>query len=504
MTTLLVSLQTKIYAQAGFTTAVQSQYNLGTAFVRSTGNDIVFENVNNFTFAVSVWDDGASTSPALGYEIVTTSANAGTVALTYVDAIDPDVCLVIDNQDPDKIYAMVVYWSEDAGNKWILDVFNYFAGSNSFVYHSDYTIASGYYNTSINIDGNANGEFAIVYDDLSSNLWAIVGDVNGGAVNFNPAILVDLTNTTSNLGVAPDVAMYYDGSYNRVYFTYVEPNSGEIWVEYDDYSNLTGGSYSQNVDHIEPPSSGQFLIPRIACPNASAGNDYWTVAAEFRDAGNYYIISVINDNGSIFSQLVNDGSLGNLDISADMNIHPAVCYDVTSNIWIGWSYDHIGTFLGGWGASAVAFYPLAIKLDINGNLITTKYMEVPTTISTSDYWDLLSLAGRHTSGLDDVYLTYMLDGNSDVYTKQVNYGVGGLRNMNNTNNDIKNILKENINHKAVYYKMYDMHGRLKASGSYNSTKINQNSGLSTGIYLLKLFDSDYSQLSVSKVDFINN
>ena len=200
---MVVFLLATISANAQFVPASATETTISSnSGSRATGNDIF--DIGGNKYAVSVWDNGGTGTSGLGYNV--SGVGAGAAAFYFSDAVDPDVCLVKDPQNGD-VYAIAVYYSSTAGG-WICDYFQYI--STSFVRILYQPIDGGNYGYSINIDGNFNGDFVIIYDDVSNNLWGVAGTVNGG---FYLPATAPLQLTATNIQ-APDIAIADNSVYN--------------------------------------------------------------------------------------------------------------------------------------------------------------------------------------------------------------------------------------------------------------------------------------------------
>ncbi len=279
-----LGLLTGLNLFAQFNTASQSDIAMSTAGVnsRKTGNDFMLYGGNEFE--VSVWDEGNGNSE-FGYQI-----NAGgqsILALSCSTAVDPDVCLIKDGFG--DIHSIVVYY-DAVGNDYLIDVFDYSAGTFSLQGGCPYNIrANVSFGTAVNIDADDTYNFMVIWDDSNAGkLHAIAGDHSGSTINFTNTP-VTVGSSPSNEGYYPDVCLYGGGT-NRATFTYTL--NSELYVDIDDVSVIAGGSGTgvTNILHDNAFQLG-YEYPRIACPNPSVGTvDDWTVV--FMDTDNnsrYYI-----------------------------------------------------------------------------------------------------------------------------------------------------------------------------------------------------------------------
>src|SRR6185436_2946290 len=132
--------------------------------------------------------------------------NGGTTAV-----IDPDVCLVFDDLG---WYALVVY--DDGGGNCYFDVYSWtgtqFTLSSSTQLLNDAGNGATR-NSTINIDADAIGNFAIIWDD--ANTGSI--DIQAGQIGLGPDLFRNggspqswaLANT-SPLTTMPDLSLFYD------------------------------------------------------------------------------------------------------------------------------------------------------------------------------------------------------------------------------------------------------------------------------------------------------
>jgi hypothetical protein len=439
------------------------------AFVRNTGDDIIDDGSD--IYAVSVWDDGASLNPGMSYEVKNGSGVfTGTVSFFSNDVLDPDVCLVKD-QTTNQITAVCVYYELTTGGTYFIQSFYWDNSLNQFLAGdlNQFYLGSRY-GYSLNIDGNDNGEFAVVWDDVNNAIYAMAGEMKSGNGSFFPNNF--LWFSVGFVGTAPDVAIGFDGTDYIVYVTFIETSNGNLYVISDDLGNVISGPFGGSINFQTSPPLGEYFVPRIACPNTSITSENWAVVLEERTLANFYIAGFVCDNSNVVSYYYNDGSNSPyLDISNVQNMHPVVSYDYQTNIWIGWVYDNgSGIFTsGGFGASCAATYPVMLKADIdgqvNGSIPVNDYWEVPTIFANGDYIDLLSVAaGRHCSNTDQMYLAYMDANNLWVTTKMVTANaIASLRTHAN--------LTTSANNELVNVYVYDLTGRLNYYLTTNSSDL---------------------------------
>jgi hypothetical protein len=536
---MIAMIVVNVNAQSYFSAATVggNAYSFGSTTVLNTGNDK--RDLISHTFEVSVWDDGSANTPEIGWNVDNLSF-FGTATLSYSDAFDPDVCLV---QDGTYAYAIVVYWTS-TGNGFYYDVFRSNGGNFAILAASPYLLQNGNFGTTINIDSDDNDRFAIVWDDSGQNIWCGVGRASSGP----PAITAcGINQLETGIAQMPDVAMFWNGTFEDVLITYVFTNQNlQLYINYQTWSALNnctptvGGfnsfdSWSHTVPTSPNPTTfswpaitvgngGYYQYPRIAA--GSGFRDQWSVEVEDNASGaggsGYYIVGFTNASNiwsgpaDVVYHVYNDGVTTTdspYNISSLVNLRPVVTYDNSSNyFFVGWTFYNIsGNSSNG---KTVANYPIVLWCDVKGDRVWTanyyKYWEVPD-LATSDDKQVLSVAGRYVT--DNLYTYYGWDNTStttDVWYKTKSQSSPPLR-MENAADAAEDVIIFYPNpfsasvevalpnslrqFSEMYLVIYDITGKeilaLSGRGKSLAQKISSASAvLEKGVYIFKISSSD--------------
>lgn len=431
--------------KAQFITAIQGNNTFSLSVVgRATGNDILEKSGD--VWEVTVWDD-VSGNPGLGFNVNSSGTFFNNIALSNNDAYDTDVALTVDGSG--DIHAIVVYFSQNAGGYVVEDfVWN----TNTFNLNSGPTVfdIQSVFGTAVNVDAEYDGYFIVVWD-VSGSPFGITGDVAGGTLNLNNVISIGSSAT----GIFPDVCINNRGN-DRVTYCYIDA-SGDLIVDSDSYGNM--GTSSTPTNELTTQPNDMFLVPRIACNDASVvGNAIdWTVVVMDTDVSSAYRIIGYSFNSSNLLNVVEYSNstiwaIPGEDLKNHESYHPVVTYDDQGSIFVGWNYNNIPAYTS---STIDSYYPLVVACDYNGNPLFD-YWNVPNSLSSGEIKDFLSLSGRH--GVDVLFCSYYFQDNLDIETKAVygSIGNGSLRSQYQ-NLDIMAIIKYNL---IVNSKLYDLTGRL--------------------------------------------
>ncbi len=446
---------------------------------RYTGNDAL-QNGSDI-YRVSCWDNGSSAIGMAWRVHYSASDYTGKLAFTSSSSTSPsDICLI---EYHGGIYAVATYHQSGS---YFWEVFQWNTATKIFNSISNAVFATGSYGYTLHIDADENGNFAIVWDDSGPRMFVETGNPSG--LN-NSGTAVQLSGDN----IKPDVAVFWNGSYEIVNITCIEQGSGgTLFVDKYTFSGLASGSASsyQNVDFHIPASGYSYDYPRIACPNSSGDYRDWTVVVQEVDAPNalWYIVGFNDNAGTVSSAIIyNDGTSGNSPFPTltYQNSFPVVTYDdnyPSDGIWVGWTLDWTGGAAGGTGQpTAAAVLPIVLKCDNVGMSVpvsgTTTYWEVPDAASlvTADSVAFLSLSGRHAK--DYLFLTYNVNvlyntPVHDIYTKGL-WGASSatsLRTANTLSGSLQNIVSESMINSDVEcnFKLYNLKGELvfETTGNY--------------------------------------
>jgi hypothetical protein len=314
--------------------------------------------------------------------------------------------------------------------------------------------------------------------------------------------------------IMPDVCMYNDQS-EIVHFTFIDPLTGEVYIDDESFSDLNSSNVTYNVTYRASPigSSFNYSYPRIACPAPASGREYdYTVAVEANGGGKSEIVSVNNATSSSSQSFTvatyTDGSTNAVTtINGVSNLRPVVAYDGNAasngNVFIGWTMDNSAPTYTGNGFRS-SQYPIVVKANYDATFSGSTYYEVPTSFGVLSS---LSIAGGGTNNL------YTWCDASDVYYKEVAQSLNHLRyaSVNPTaNKDVALMLQDRIklqlpaDIKNYQILLTDVQGRTLFETSGDITFLDDafNSVLkkiSEGIYLVRINSLSGSYKSQQKL-----
>ena len=484
--------------------------------VLHTGYDSRYDGGNHTTLSlvVNLWDGDY---PGLSWNDGT---NICSIALPS-GIVDPDVVLVED-QNTSTWYALVVYSISGA-----CTYAPYIYSSGSFSALSTTTL--GVYSTAINIDADADGNFAIIWDDaLIGDIELQTGKTYSGSGPSLCGSSAHVPNTNHD-GMWPDVAINHVYSDFFILYTYVNAAQDHLHVGFEgNYSGLcvpTIMGYVSNYtllnEDISYNSNLKFWHPRIACPNGVNNSIYSkerSVVVELQDASGPYcdIVSFTTTSStSSYKAIYTDGGTDSpCDINASANYYPAVTYDDSYNgIMVGWESDYTGP--------SGSFYPkscLAVECKRDGSYNGNGYLIVPsdninspnTTVETS-----LSLSGRENGdGSDNIQYSFYNENTTDLQYKLVPFGNSTLRSkrpVESTQSSVTiapNPFTDDLTihltepDAQVHLSIRSTMGKILMDFSGNEAQINKQlhefaETLSSGVYLLNM---DYSgQITTEKL-----
>jgi hypothetical protein len=446
---LLIVLFITTCARAQFaptTTVMESSCATGRVYSNNTGNDILSFMGNEYT--VTVTDDRIGTTYGTNAGI-SMSINGGTPyhsSFTVQQNVeDPDVAFV---EVKGNVYAVATYFV--CGKYYFVETFTISGGSliSCGLASFGWSTNSGFFGTTVNIDADSQGNFAITYDDTSGNLRAVTGAVSSSgtiALN-NPSAPEVYLVTTSVKSQYPDVAMIEYQSTTFVDFTWVDSITGELKVMYGSLDSLSIGSgllYPFGITSLNPFLGLKYYYPRIACPNKNnvSASDEWTVVVEETNGNDTNRIDGFNFlAGNLTTAIYNDGGVNSpADLTAYPNTRPVVCYDsISNNVWVGWNFNNsLGSFSG--PAITNGLFPIVLKCDpLAQNNPISPYLPVPRTLNTGDIDNYLSIAGRNST--NNLYSFYSLR-NTDDYFKVVSQTAATLRHVAPAKNSFESFIQ---------------------------------------------------------------
>ncbi len=493
--------------------------------VVNTGNDSRDTPTDHNTLPVlevTVWD-GAS--PGLNWRMSQNTSYEGFISLSS-RVSDPDVVLVpsySEEQQQDTWFAVIAYIDNSNGYCYCI-IYEWDMTNSTFATYAGspatYLLSALGNITTINIDADYYGHFAIIWDDPSKYRLCITtgqGNVSTPPTLCNSGAFTEVANTAFQYYKEPDIALFNDGEGNiTVHYVYLDNSGNSVYVGSDDFADLCSGlTYNNNDYSIGPLSGHEFLHPRIACPSWNGMiNTDWSVAVEmqkpFPISGTAYeIISFTNYLSSVYINFYTGGTTtaGLCAIDDMPNYLPVVCYDYYSTgIMIGWTSEENNS------GSYTPISIVAIVCDVTGTPASGCFdnsggyglMIVPTD-NSSNTKTALSISGRHYVNTGDLQYSFYNENTSDIKYKDVafcnvNYA---LRTENNKAdvevfpNPFSEDLKINLTNPETIalINITDVSGKLLLSASGNeailNVKLNAIAGkLASGIYLIKMQSDD--------------
>jgi hypothetical protein len=376
-------------------------------------NDILDDASRNCR--VTAFSDATGSGSGIMWECFVGAPISGNCPLNYYSIYSKatvnyiDVSLVKDINTGD-IHALTVYSVNSVlGNQWILEDFIW--TGTAFVSNPSipqWSIAYGNFGTTIHIDANTSGEFIVVYDDASNNVYHITGILAGG-INLFGAI-TDSQNSTN-----PDVTISHDLSGNSyIYMTFI--NTGILTIQ-EDYFSVAIGFPILNPNSIF--NSGIIVNrPRISSPNIYGGALEYEVVFECTNiARTYYEIRGYNSAAAIGYKYNIGTFVPGGNTTSVPNHHPVVSYDQNNFINVGWVLDNSSGAISG---AYKSHYPIILPCDNLGNPIISTYWEMPTAGSNfgnSYNLPFIALSSRHSLINDQSYISTYSFTRSEFLTK---------------------------------------------------------------------------------------
>lgn len=480
------------YTQSYFQVASATESTVTPTGCRKTGNDIL--DRSSVTYRVFTWDNGG-TNAKLGWRVTSGGTTyAGTANLGQTSNVtELDVCLVVGGSD---VFAIVAYFVDGGTDDYYWDYFKWNSTSTSFVSQASNQIYSSpsSINTTLNIDGAENGDFAIVWDDATNGIEGITGQIVSSVPNLNG------NKTGLQSGTFPDISIFYDGTSSHLYVGYIDANA-KLTVDYYDFG---WGSYGNQLN--DSPTY-TYRMPRIASPNRNNGiQDDWTIVTEENNGSVYRILGKTSQGGSVGSLVIYNtffySGVGNYP-----NLNPAVTYDSqsTESIWVGWTMNNSSGGLSGNPpqATQTAIYPVGVELNSSGAVQNSKYWDVPTTICQNCTYDYLSLSGRHAangSSSEKVFITFYNSNYPYIITKEINPGTATSFKISDDGSVLfaGDPLQETGNNPSaqnLHYTLYDLSGKLYVSENGSAYSLvnhlrDLKQSVPESVWLLKVISED--------------
>ncbi len=346
---VIITIVFCIKSNAQFTNASATEYRVYGSSLSPTSVNADILDYSGDTYRVSVvsdangrpylsWENSIGTPGYLDLNLVSIS---GATHAYFADVV------IIEDQGDNTIHAITAWFvNTNFTDGWEIEDFIYDSGTGGFISNNLIAIASGTMGTSCNIDCDDAGNFIIVYDDGSQNIYYVTGDLNNG-VNINGSQAYD----SNKDGLYPDVCLNDVSPSHNGYISYID-GSGDLYVQYDVFSDFSSGSASLVNSMIASPTDAYFY-PRIACN----GNDDWTVVLWEADHMSYNDIIGYNSNTGNGTRIDYTAAYSPA-LNSYINSLPCVVYDNSTNVWVGWLHDNTGAAHGN---GPDALYPLVVE-----------------------------------------------------------------------------------------------------------------------------------------------
>jgi hypothetical protein len=462
-----------LVSNAQFTDASLVEYNVGLTPILSnnTGNDILDFGGN--TYEVSVWDDNNINNAGLSWKVGTWT---GFIFFnSSYEVRDPDVSLVKNNAG--NVYAVTAYFANNT-NEYICEIFTWSNAAHQFNYVSSNVMIPGVFGTTVNLDANDAGDFAIVFDDPAENVFIVTGSTIGSTV---PQLNLSGTPMAIGSGRQPDVCMYRNSAgFKQVDVAYIN-SANVIAVDFLAFADISVGNINITPAYRSPAADLTYQFPRISCPGSFYGDPTdWTVVAEDTDGSSTWYIKSFNYNSCcppyLNIYIYNDGSTQNspFNLTDYPNTKPVVSYDhVYDNIWISWTLDNSLGLLSAPGAPP-GKYPVAVVADKLCRMRSAQdFLIVPTYLPYFESFNNVSISGRKST---KSLLTWHHAPDNDIYSKTVtNYTYPTNFRINETSNiyawlDYVSQL-ESDSSPILTLHLYDTAGRLTQNYSGSPSEI---------------------------------
>src|SRR6185436_12410296 len=392
---------------------------------------------------VNVW---GGSNAGLGWNDGTNASRLYFSGTTY----DPDVSLVegySNSQTANTWFAIVVYG--DASSNLTCDFYEWDLTSTTFATIAPITtyLESPGFWAYVNVDADASFNFVVVWDFWNSGAGqsevhvacgtSVPGTSPPGFCGGYPILLPGSAGQ-----FAPDVSLYPDfsNSTSVVHYACLDAGLGRIYITYDDFNSLCGGTSSNNADWTATPPVNCYWDspPRIACPpntNGSATTD-WSMVSTVNCSGTHDVIGYTSYNPPGNGYAPYRWDYTNASVNANLcrispNRFPVVSYDAGYNgIMIGWICEYDRADLNHMAHPAFNdIAPVALLCDLKGGLggpapscypsNTPWYMIVQSdnlTQGTLFQEYTLSISGRDYNSMQ---YTFFNSATSDIQFKDV-------------------------------------------------------------------------------------
>jgi hypothetical protein len=282
-----------IKCEAQFTNAIVGETGIGTpVFTTHTGCDVAYDGSIDLT--VSVWDD-SNGRPGISYD--DNSGNSGALGLQKSDAYDPDVAIIKNGSD---MFALVVYHSASTGGTGGSFMAEFYTWNGAFALttgmgSNPINLSSGHsFQSTINVDGNLLGDFAIVWDQDSLG-WPIPKCITGTIVSTLPVLNfttpISLIPGTATFKIkGPDVTLYDSLEAGQSYYStqimyasYYDNSNGNMIIQEERWPNINSASpfinYTQFANFV--PNAAPSSYPRIAVAKSNASRYHLALVYDY-------------------------------------------------------------------------------------------------------------------------------------------------------------------------------------------------------------------------------
>lgn len=462
----------------------------------------------------------------------------GTLVLPYLDAVSTDIAIIFGEQTDltGPTYQIIVAYTNYSG------VFMDFYQCNVTGISLLQTIqVSNLPGNRVSVDAHKLYGFAMAWDIGDGAIHTQNGYANGGVVTLGCENVLQVNGLPL---IMPDIAIGHPettGALSLHYAAYTEDrqNVVEVTLPFDYVYNNCNPSIpvTPSVEDIMPISlAGGYFgdLPRIDCPDHYATDDWSYVAVEY--ASDWVTQTVYSKVRTarlaafsvgpwVMHDDVNDGSMGNLDISSGPPYtynanRPGIAYDPSGNyINILWHYplvhifsdhDYIGVRLRNVGALVDADYWI---VDYNDKISPDAPALAISTQNDNSEEQFIVFAGSdpgvtHES-IDYEFLPLMnwgfKPGENSTAIKNKQAGSFTVDCYPNPFTDVIRLQTDSKHtNDLLQVVLTDMSGKVIANCSgkidaVNSALAHISAGLSKGIFFLKVHSSQAKENTVIKI-----
>jgi|GEM_PF-1863852 len=289
-------------------------------------------------------------------------------------------------------YVIAGYHKTGVGHK--LDVYKWNAGNLTL--SSSYSLSNTVVYSPVKVDAHDLYGFAVTWAD-HGKVHVRVGRTDAGSFISCDAVL-DQSDDYQYPDIAIGHANSISGSGLSLHFVYTSLNNTQVVESMLEFDDVHLNCMPLMIPHIEEHMNGNFGIPRIDCPDHSDKDDWSFVVSD----NNKVVSSVMAHNFSPVPShyVLNDGSMGNLNITTVSNNGPVLAYDnMGKHIYYGWVSTYVYP-------SATVGY-IGLKMKIDGNLVNSNYWKMLQSITYSFGTGTIALSGQNDHS-NDLYSVFSL------------------------------------------------------------------------------------------------